>query len=143
MVQPENIADVLGGAAILGHRVKSISDLENTVSAGLPKRALRLAVERVYSSAGEARRAMFRIVPEATFKRRTRLSHDESERTERLARVIAAAEFVWNDREAAREWLMKSHPELGNRSPLDSAATELGARRVEELLDRLFYGIPA
>jgi uncharacterized protein (DUF2384 family) len=35
------------------------------------------------------------------------------------------------------------HPELGKRTPLESAMTELGARRVEELLDRLFYGIPA
>ena len=143
MVQAESIADVMGGKAILGRRVRSISELEKTVSLGLPKRALRLTVERVYCSAGEARRAMFRIVPEATFKRRTRLSHAESERTERLARVIAAAEHVWNDRDDAREWLTKPHPELGMRTPMESARTELGARRVEELLDRLFYGITA
>jgi putative toxin-antitoxin system antitoxin component (TIGR02293 family) len=86
---------------------------------------------------------MFRIVPEATFKRRTRLSATESERTERLARVIAAAEHAWNDREDAREWLTKPHPELGKRPPLEVAMSELGARRVEDLLDRLFYGIPA
>ena len=133
----------MGGPAILGRRVRSIGDLEKTISNGLPKRALRLTVERVYSSAGDARKAMFRIVPEATFKRRIRLSHAESERTERLARVIAAAEQTWSDRDDAREWLTRIHPELGKRTPLESALTELGARRVEELLDRLFYGIPA
>jgi putative toxin-antitoxin system antitoxin component (TIGR02293 family) len=143
MVRPESIADVMGGTTILGRRIRSIDDLEKTVSHGLPKRALRLTAERVYPSAGDARRVMFRIVPEATFKRRTRLSAAESERTERLARVIAAAEHVWNDREDAREWLTKPHPELGKRTPLESAMTELGARRVEDLLDRLFYGIPA
>lgn len=143
MVRPESIADVMGGVAILGRRIRSIEDLEKTISHGLPKRALRLAVERVYLSPGDARKAMFRIVPEATFKRRTRLSHAESERTERLARVIAAAEHTWSDREDAREWLTKAHPELARRTPLESAMTELGARRVEELLDRLFYGIPA
>lgn len=143
MVRPESIADVMGGTAILGRRIRSIGDLEKTISHGLPKRALRLTAERVYISAGEARRAMFRIVPEATFKRRTRLSAAESERTERLARVIAAAEYAWNDREDAREWLTKPHPELGKRTPLESAMTELGARQVEDLLDRLFYGIPA
>ncbi len=100
-------------------------------------------MERIYSSAGDVRRVMFRIVPEATFKRRVRLSHSESERTERLARVIAAAEHVWEDRTDAREWLTKSHPELGKRSPLECAMTELGARQVEDLLERLFYGIPA
>ncbi len=143
MVRPESIAEVMGGMAILGRRVRSIGDLEKTISVGLPKRALRITVERVYLSTGDRRRAMFRIVPEATFKRRTRLSHDESERTERLARVIAAAEYTWNDRDDAREWLTKAHPELGKRTPLETAMSELGARRVEDLLDRLFYGIPA
>jgi len=143
MIRPESIAEVMGGTAILGRRVRSVSDLEKTIALGLPKRALRIACERVYLTTGDRRRAMFRIVPEATFKRRTRLSHDESERTERLARVIAAAEYTWNDQDDAREWLTKPHPELGKRTPLDTAMTELGARRVEDLLDRLFYGIPA
>jgi putative toxin-antitoxin system antitoxin component (TIGR02293 family) len=143
MIQPKSIADVMGGTAILGLRVLSIGDLEKSISLGLPKRALRYTVERVYQTVGDIRREMFCIVPEATFKRRTRLSQAESERTERLARVIATAEYTWNDREDAREWLTKPHPELGNLSPLDAAKTELGARRVEELLDRLFHGIPA
>ena len=143
MIRPQNIADVMGGASTLGRRIRSIDDLEKMVSQGLPKRALRITAERLYPSAGDARRVMFRIIPEATFKRRTRLSAAESERTERLARVIAAAEHAWDDRDDAREWLTKPHPELGKRTPLESAMTELGARRVEELLDRLFYGIPA
>ena len=143
MIRPDRIAAVMGGAAILGRRIRSLRDLEGTISQGLPKRALRLTAERVSTSVGEARRVMFRIVPEATFKRRTRLSTAESERTERLARVIAGAEYTWNDRDGAREWLTRPHPELGKRTPLDAALTELGARRVEELLDRLFYGIPA
>ncbi len=67
------------------------------MSNGIPKRALRHTAEHIYSENGDVREIMFRIVPEATFKRRTRLSPAESARTERLARVIAAAEFVWND----------------------------------------------
>jgi putative toxin-antitoxin system antitoxin component (TIGR02293 family) len=142
VIRPEEVANVLGGPATLGLRVRSIGDLERSISQGLPKRALRLTAERVYPSAGEARRMMFRVVPEATFKRRTRLSPAESERTERLARVIAAAEYVWGDRVDARDWLTKPHPELRKRVPLELAMTELGARQVENLLDRLFYGIP-
>ena len=142
MIRPEKVADVLGGSATLGLRVRSIGDLERSVSQGLPKRALRLTAERVYPSVGDARRMMFRVVPEATYKRRTRLSLAESERTERLARVIAAAEYAWGDRKDAHEWLTKPHPELRKRAPLELAMTELGARQVEALLDRLFYGIP-
>ena len=133
----------MGGAAILGSRIRSIRDLERIISRGIPKRALRVTVERVYNSAADVRRVMSRIVPEATFKRRIRLSHSESERTERLARVIAAAEHAWDNKKDAREWLTKAHPELGRRTPLDLAITELGARQVEELLDRLFYGVPS
>jgi len=143
MIRPDRIANVMGGRAILRRRVHSIRDLERTVARGLPKRALRSTVERVLTNKADVRRVMFRLVPEATFKRRVRLSPAESERTERLARVIAAAEYAWNNQADAREWLAKRHPELGRRSPLDTAMTELGARQVEELLDRLVYGIPA
>ncbi|HTD56241.1 MAG TPA: antitoxin Xre/MbcA/ParS toxin-binding domain-containing protein [Silvibacterium sp.] len=143
MIRPDDVATVLGGKTVLGRSVRSMSELESTVSSGLPKRALRAAAERIATLPAEARRVMYQIVPEATYKRRSRLSRPESERTERLARVIAAAEHVWENREDAREWLTRPHLELGNRTPLDSAMTELGARRVEELLDRLFYGIPA
>lgn len=65
-----------------------------------------------------------------------------SERTERLARIMAAAEYVWDDPEQARAWMNRPHPELGNKSPLAVAATELGARSVEAVLDSLFYGLP-
>lgn len=143
MVLPENIADVMGGTSVLGRNVHSLSDLEDRISRGLPRRALRTTVERVFPAAGDARRILFRVIPEATWKRRrTRLSPAESERTERLARVIAAAEYAWGNRQDAREWLTQPHPELGGRIPLDSSMTELGARRAEEVLDRLFYGIP-
>lgn len=143
MINPDRVADVMGGAAILGSRVLSARDLEAAVGTGLPKRALRLTLARACSSAQHARALLYRVVPEATYKRRIRLTPAESERTERLARVIAAAEHVWDNRDDAREWLTKPHPELENRPPLEAALTELGARRAEELLDRLFYGIPA
>jgi uncharacterized protein (DUF2384 family) len=39
--------------------------------------------------------------------------------------------------------MSRSHQELGGQTPLETASTELGARRVEDLLDKLFYGLPA
>jgi len=142
MIHPERIAEVMGGVAILGSEVRSFQDLELSVAEGLPKIALRRTVERVYSTASEVRQAIYRVVPEATFKRRTRLSRTEGERTERLARIIAAAEYVWDDTEDAREWLTKPHPELNGRTPMEAAESELGARRVENVLDSIFYGLP-
>jgi putative toxin-antitoxin system antitoxin component (TIGR02293 family) len=130
-------------AGVLGVKASSISDLAYAVERGLPKEALRRTTRRVFTERGAAARFAVKVVPEATFKRRVRLTQEESERTERLARVIAGAEYVWGDQEQAREWLNTPHPELENRPPVHVALSELGARRVETLLDGIFYGLPA
>ncbi len=139
MVEPQVVAEILG----LGASIRTVGELDSAVSAGLPKRALERLSARLYEDERVASAYKFKVVPQATWKRRTtRLSVDESERTERLARVLAHAEYVWDDRDQAREWMSKPHRELDGRSPLEVARTELGARRVENLLNRLFYGLP-
>jgi putative toxin-antitoxin system antitoxin component (TIGR02293 family) len=57
--------------------------------------------------------------------------------------VVANAEHVWGDRADARRFLTAPHPALRDRSPLDRAMTELGAREVEEILGKIFHGLPA
>jgi len=144
MVEPRRIAEVLGGRQVLRRRVASIIELSDAVAQGLPKSALRNAVRRIFEDAGEQRRMMYRIVPEATFKRRRdRLSSAESERTERLARVIATAEYVWEDRDSSRRFLTTPHPMLAGKAPLNAAMTELGARQVEDLLAKILHGLPS
>jgi putative toxin-antitoxin system antitoxin component (TIGR02293 family) len=139
MIEPQTIAEILG----LGTSIRTVHELESAVSAGLPKRSLERLSARLYEDHRVASAYKFKIVPQATWKRRSkRLSVGESERTERLARVLAAAEHVWDDREQAREWMSKPHRELNGQSPLEAARTELGARRVENLLDKLYFGLP-
>jgi putative toxin-antitoxin system antitoxin component (TIGR02293 family) len=142
-IEPTRVAEIMGGSQVLGHSVRSLQDLSHAVLRGLPKDALKRTVRRVFPEAAEANEIMNRIVPSATYKRRRNtLKVDESERTERLARIIASAEYVWADAGKARHWLTKPHPELGRKSPVDLALSELGARQVEDLLDRIFYGLP-
>jgi len=144
MITPTRIADILGGPTVLGRRLASVAALSDAVSKGLPKAALRQTAGRIFDDRAEQRQLMNRIVPEATFKRRRdRLSAAESERTERIARVMANAEFVWGDRADARRFMTTPHPALRARSPLDAAFSELGARQVEEILDQIFHGLPA
>ena len=84
---------------------------------------------RVALNHREARQLRDRVVPSATWKRaKGRVSGHASERVERLARVLAAAEYTWMDQEQARAWVNQPHPELGGQTPLSVAATELGAR---------------
>ena len=139
MVEPQFVAEILG----LEGSIHTIDELEMAISEGLPKRALERLSSRLHSDHRVASAYKFKIVPLATWKRRhKRLSVGESERTERLARVLAAAEYVWDDRNLAREWMNKPHRELSNKTPLQVAQTELGARRVEELLNKIFFGLP-
>ena len=139
MIAPESIAEILG----LGTSIRTVGELETAVSAGLPKRSLERLSARLHSDRCMACAYKFKVVPRATWKRRTkRLSVEESEKTERLARVLAAAEYVWDDRDQAREWMNRPHQELDGKSALEVARTELGARRVESLLDKLFFGLP-
>ncbi len=144
MLEPRQIGEVLGGTRALGTTFKSLLELSDAVERGLPKSTLRNVARRVFTDSSDQRAMMYRVVPEATFKRRReRLSRAESERTERLARVVAIAEDVWQDRQLARRFLTTPHPEIGGRTPLDAALTELGARQAEEVMARIVYGLPA
>ena len=132
--------------SLLGLRsaVLSLEQLDQQVEAGLPKDALAAVARHVYGNSPEATALMQRVIPPATFHRRGEvLKPHESERVERLARVIATAELVWADVDAARTFLTTRHALLGDKRPIEVALTELGARRVETLLWSLFHGVAA
>lgn len=61
--------------------------------------------------------------------------------SERLARVCAMARQVWNSEDDAQAFLNAPHPMLQGRTPLEFSLTEEGARRVEKILQKLFFGI--
>lgn len=139
MIQATAIADVLG----IRSKVRSLRDLQKIVEHGLPKSSLRNCVMHAVSDTKEQWSVVYKIVPSATYKRRKHnLKLGESERTERLARVIATALYVWNDKEDAKRFLQSPHPTLGMKTPIEASRTELGARRIEELLWGIFYGLP-
>jgi putative toxin-antitoxin system antitoxin component (TIGR02293 family) len=142
MPQVDRIVDVLGGVAVLKRPVRSWADLENAVNEGLPKRALQAMAVRALPEGAPTAPLVYRVVPIATFKRRTRLTPEESARTERLARVVALAEGLWDEQAEARTFLNTPHPLLDRRTPLDVAGSELGARRVERLLQDVEHGLP-
>jgi putative toxin-antitoxin system antitoxin component (TIGR02293 family) len=144
LMEPRRVEEVLGGNRVLGKTFRSVLELDAAVEHGLPKVTLRNVARRIFSDTAEQRALMHRVVPEATYKRRRDLlSPAESGRTERLARVVAMAEDVWQDRDSARRFLTTPHPEIGGKTPLDAALTELGARLAEEVMARILYGLPA
>lgn len=141
-IDAAKVAQIMGGEKVLRHHVKSLAELQTLVAQGLPVRALDETVRHVAGSSRTATALKDRLVPRATRARRTRLKLAESERVERLARLMAGAEEVWESREDARTFMREPHPMLDGKSPLEMAETELGARRVETLLARLEYSLP-
>jgi len=140
LVEPARIAQVLG----LRRGVKSVAQLDGQVGSGLPKASLGAVARHVYGNSPEAVALMHQVIPAATFHRRgDALKPQESERVERLARVIATAEQVWDNEDDARAFLTTGHAMLGGERPIVVALTELGARRVETLLWSLFHGVAA
>ncbi|PCE30588.1 antitoxin Xre-like helix-turn-helix domain-containing protein, partial [Burkholderia ubonensis] len=102
LVTPEAVADVMELRPV----PHTLAELEARVRDGLPKAALKAGVEHATDGADARRALLARIIPEATYKRRRdRLTQDESEKTERLARIVATAAYVWDDADAARQFL--------------------------------------
>ena len=87
------------------------------------------------------------IVPRRTLvhrkTRRESLTHDESDRAVRIARITSLAEEVFGDDAKAARWLRKAKSRFEGRSPLEMLRTEAGARLVEEMLLQLDYGFAA
>lgn len=139
-LSPDKIGIVMG----LDPIPQTFSALEKAIANGIPKAALKHSVKRLVTHHDEILPLLYRIVPEGTFKRRkARLTPEESERTERLARVFATALYVLEADEDARQFLHTPHPMLEGRAPLDVAFSELGAQRVERILWASYYGLAA
>jgi putative toxin-antitoxin system antitoxin component (TIGR02293 family) len=129
MVEAQSIAKILG----LSSAIHSYAQLETEVSKGPPKKSLKLLATRISS---EAIVFCYKVVPRATYnRRRDRLSAVESEKTRRIA------EHVWRNQADAREWMNTPLPELQGRTPADAVQTELGAVQVEDLLNKLLFGL--
>ena len=145
-MEPRAVLEIMGGLSAVHASVRGLADLRAEIARGLRLAALQKTAEHVFPEPAARRRFLHRIVPEGSYKRRAktgRLTPAESERTARIAHVVALAEYVWEDAEAAREFLTTPHPELGNRPPLEVAVDDCGARHVEEILHGILHGLPA
>ena len=83
-------------------------------------------------------------IPKSTLalrKKKGKFSFEESERLLRLQRLFEKALGIFKSAELARKWLKEDAYGLGDIPPLEYAATEIGAREVEDLLGRIEHGV--
>jgi putative toxin-antitoxin system antitoxin component (TIGR02293 family) len=117
--------------------------IEKAVEVGLPRQALRHVAELIAGGDEAKTSALERgVVPKTTLERReTKLTPQESERTERIARLFVHARRALGTEAEAREFMTAPHPELDGRRPIEAARTDLGTRRTEQILNALEYGL--
>jgi putative toxin-antitoxin system antitoxin component (TIGR02293 family) len=117
--------------------------IEKAVEKGLPRLALRRVAEQLAGGDKAKISALeWVVVPKTTLERRQeQLSPQESERTERVARLFVHARRALGSAAEAREFMTTPHPQLDGRSPIDVARTDLGTRRTEQILNALEYGL--
>jgi putative toxin-antitoxin system antitoxin component (TIGR02293 family) len=123
--------------------LRSDRDLARVVEERLP-----LASVETLSNQGMTSEEIYSyILPRRTLvhrkTRREALTHEESDRAVRVARITALAEEVFGNDEKAGRWLRKPKQRFEGRTPLELLRTEAGARLVEEMLLQLDYGFAA
>lgn len=137
------IVAVLGGRKTFKRPVRNTDDLAQQVRFGLPASTVeRLAGTLSLHRAQVAERLN---IPSRTLSRRlaakSRLTHDESDRAMRMARVVALAKEVLGSDEKASRWMSNPNRALGGKRPFDQLDTEPGVRSVEEVLYGIAYGM--
>jgi putative toxin-antitoxin system antitoxin component (TIGR02293 family) len=85
-------------------------------------------------------------IPVRTLQRRKdegRLTKDESDRLDRVRKLLGQATCVFDSETSARAWLTRPQIGLAGFVPLELADTGAGIREVENLLGRIDYGVYA
>lgn len=143
--EPVNTLDIL---KILGvdrssrKKKPNADDLRSAVLEGFPFSAFEAVRKEIDLPQNQLSTLLG--IPARTIARRKedkQLTPVESDRLYRLARVVAYAGEVLGGVEKVRTWLKSPNRGLGGEIPLELLATDIGARQVEEVLQRIEYGI--
>jgi putative toxin-antitoxin system antitoxin component (TIGR02293 family) len=142
IVTAARIAKTLGASGARQGKGATAEALQAQVRTGLPYAALE-AVATGFAIGPSDLVAILHL-PARTLarrKREKRLRPDESDRLFRLGRIAALADEVLGSREKATRWLHEPNRALASAVPLRQLDTEVGARRVEDLLLRIAHGV--
>lgn len=113
------------------------------IQAGFPsdviedaKEAFGLSVEELAKLIGVSAKTIYRKLSQ-----NKSLSAPESDRFYRSIRLFLFASEVFNNPQAAAQWMDSPQPALGSRIPKDLLQTEAGAEAIHNLLGRIKYGV--
>jgi putative toxin-antitoxin system antitoxin component (TIGR02293 family) len=137
------VAKRLGVAATLNDAPDSALAVHEALHAGLPRRALLKAIPTGIPMAellpifGISLRTFMRLKAEPS----KRLDSDQSARVWRFTELMSKAEDVLGTRERAVEWMLTPAMALEHRRPIELLTTSVGAQLVEDVIERMRYGV--
>jgi putative toxin-antitoxin system antitoxin component (TIGR02293 family) len=136
------MATQLNISQYIGVAPKSEFELAELVEKGLPVNSLSRLREKGLSF---SELSSLVISPRTLQHRKARgkklLTHEETDRVVRVARMLALAEQVFGNQEKALAWLRTPDDRLNNRTALSMLDTEIGGRIVEKLLWQIDEGV--
>ncbi len=130
-----NIGEYIGVAP------KSEFDLTRIIEKGLPPERVVLLKQQGLSFTEVSDIV---ISPRTLKHRRARgenLSHEETDRLVRVARIVALADEVFGDHSKALLWLRTEDDRTGGRRPLSLLRTDAGGRLIEGMLWQIDEGV--
>ncbi|HEY6044895.1 MAG TPA: antitoxin Xre/MbcA/ParS toxin-binding domain-containing protein [Nitrosospira sp.] len=140
--KPFSASSVLGGERVLHAHPRSVPEWIDLVREGIPAPAIDAVIQFVNVRQIELSRAL--DIPERTLVRRKKeglLNREESGKLLRLARIVERAAEVFEDGQAALDWMKSPNASLGGVTPLSMLDTDLGAGSVMDTLGRIEHGI--
>ncbi len=137
------VAALLGGPKVLGG-ISGAAEFVHAVRHGLPYAALE-ALSAVLQTDLSSVSNVVGIAPRTLARRKHEklLSPIESDRLYRIAYILHLAASTLGSTDRARMWLQHPNRALGGAVPLAFIDTEIGERKVEQVLLQLTHGIYA
>jgi putative toxin-antitoxin system antitoxin component (TIGR02293 family) len=139
----QRVAKLLGVVKLFKGDAGSAIAVHEAVHAGLPRRALFRAIPAgipvalVLPVFGISVRTFMRLKSEPD----KRLDPEQSGRVWRFAELFAKAEEVLGSHGRAVDWMLAPAMALENRRPIDLLTTGVGAQLVDDVIERMRYGV--
>lgn len=140
--ETRQLVALLGGPALFQGEIKDAKGLQEALRVGFPFAAFESVVEVLELSSKDLAHVLG--VATRTLARRKaskRLSPIESDRLYRVAHSTWLAATVLGSLDKARSWLRRPNQALGGECPINLLDTEIGERAVEEVLNRISFGV--
>jgi len=138
------VAEILGVVGIFRRSMSSGVAVHEVLHSGLPSRALLKAVDTVNIPVplllpvfGISLRTFMRLKTDPSKP----LAAEQSSRVWRFAELLAKAEDVLGAGDRGVAWMLGPAMALENRRPIDLLTTSVGANLVDDVLERMRFGV--